>query len=414
VVDCFEEVKQMTKEENKSQPADGADDLLEHAEAELTQVHARIGPHFRRAEARHRARRFLHGLLAPVERKNGWQLAEELGERGPRGVQRLLGEADWDADAVREELRAYVLEHLAEESAVLVVDETGFLKKGKKSAGVARQYSGTAGRRENCQVGVFLLYANSTGAAFLDRALYLPEEWTQDRVRCREAGIPEDVKFATKGVLAQQMLQRAFDAGVSASWVVGDTVYGYDELRLWLEEQHRPYVVAVTGTHTVWAAGQQQSVALLAALLPPEAWVVLSAGEGSQGPRLYEWAWLQLPPSPQERSGLTRWVLIRRSLTDPSKRAYYRVAGHATTTLAELVQVAGSRWRIEESFEAAKGAVGLDHYEVRGFSAWYRYVTLALLAHAVLVVLRAQSTPPAKKGEQIQVVCTGASRNSAG
>ena len=414
MVDCFEEVKQMTNEESKSQPAAGVDDLLEQAEAELTQVHARIGPHFRRAEARHRAHRFLHGLLAPIERKNGWQLAEELGERGPRGVQRLLGEADWDADAVRDELRAYVLEHLAEEPAVLVVDETGFLKKGKKSAGVARQYSGTAGRRENCQVGVFLLYASAMGAAFVDRALYLPEEWTTDRVRCREAGIPDDVPFATKGVLAQQMLQRAFAAGVPARWVVGDTVYGYDELRLWLEEQGRPYVVAVTGTHTVWAAGQQQSVALLAALLPPEAWVVLSAGEGSQGPRLYEWAWLQLPPSPQERSGLTRWVLIRRSLTDPSKRAYYRVAGPATTTLAELVQVAGSRWRIEESFEQAKGEVGLDHYEVRGLSAWYRYVTLALLAHAVLVVLRAQWNAPGKKGEQIPVVCAGVSRNSAG
>jgi SRSO17 transposase len=264
---------------------------------------------------------------------------------------------------------------------------------------------------------VFLLYATSTGAAFLDRALYLPDDWMQDRVRRREAGIAEDVKFATKGVLAQQMLQRAFAAGVTASWVVGDTVYGYDELRLWLEEQHRAYVVAVTGTHTVWAAGQQQSVALLAALLPPEDWGVLSAGEGSQGPRLYEWAWLQVPPASQEHTGLTRWVLIRRSRTDPSKRAYYRVAGPATTTLAALAQVAGSRWRIEEGFAAAKGEVGLDHYEVRGFRAWYRYVTLALLAHAVLVVLRAQSTSPEKKGAQIQqipVVCAGAARNFAG
>jgi hypothetical protein len=244
---------------------------------------------------------------------------------------------------------------------------------------------------------VFLLYASPIGAAFLDRALYLPEEWTSDRVRRREAGIPDEVEFATKGALAQQMLQRAFDAGVAASWVVGDTVYGYEALRLWLEEQGRPYVLAVTGTHTVWAAGQQQSVALLAALLPPEAWVVLSAGEGSQGPRLYAWAWLQVPPAPQHRRGLTRWVLIRRSLTDPRKKAYYRVAGPATTTLAELVQVAGSRWRIEEGFEQAKGEVGLDHYEVRGWSAWYRYVTLALLAHAVLVVLRAQWNPSGGK-----------------
>src|SRR5713101_9175168 len=199
----------------------------------LAEVHERIAPRFRRAEVRSRARHFLQGLLAPVERKNGWQLAEELGEPGPRGVQRLLGEADWDEDAVRDDLRAYVTEHLGESDGMLVVDETGFLKKGKKSAGVARQYSGTAGRRENCQVGVFLLYASSKGQAFIDRALYLPEEWTQDRVRCREAGIPESVSFATKGELARQMLARAFVVGVQADWVVADTVYGYDEMRDW-------------------------------------------------------------------------------------------------------------------------------------------------------------------------------------
>jgi SRSO17 transposase len=261
-------------------------------------------------------------------------------------------------------------------------------------------------------VGVFVLSASATGAAFLDRALYLPEEWTT--VRRREAGLPADVQFAPNGALAQQRLQRAFAAGVSARWVVGDRVYGYEDVRLWLEEQGRPSVVAVTGTHTGWAAGQQQAVALWAALLPPAAWVGLSAGEGSQGPRLYEGAWRQLPPSPQQRRGRTRWALIRRSLTDPSKRAYYRVAGPATTPLAELAQVAGSRWRIEASFEEAKGPVGLDHYEVRGFSAWYRYVTLALLAHAVFVVLRAQVNSPGKKGEQSPLVCAGASRNSAG
>src|SRR5258706_2264527 len=261
----------------------------------LVELHERIAPSFRRAEVRRRARRFLEGLLAPVERKNGWQLAEELGEHGPRGVQRLLGEADWDEDGVRDDLQAYVLEQLGEPGGILVVDETGFVKKGKKSAGVARQYSGTAGRRENSQVGVFLLYASAKGAAFIDRGLYLPEEWTQDRVRCREAGIPDEVEFATKGELAQQMLARAFAAAVPADWVVGDTVYGYDELRLWLVEQQKNYVLAVPETHMVWVQGRQQPVGLLAALLPPEAWVVLSAGEGSKGPRLYEWAWLQLP-----------------------------------------------------------------------------------------------------------------------
>lgn len=376
--------------------------LLQRAAEELAQVQMRIGPHFRRAEARTRAGRFLQGLLAPVERKNGWQMAEELGERGPRGVQRLLGEADWDEEAVRDALRAYVIEHLGENGGILVVDETGFVKKGKKSAGVARQYSGTAGRRENSQIGVFLLYTSRCGAAFLDRALYLPEEWTGDRVHCREAGIPDEVPFATKGELARQMLERAFEAGVPAEWVVGDTVYGYDGLRLWLDEQQKNYVLAVAETHLVWVAGRQQPVGLLAALLPKEAWVVLSAGEGSKGPRLYEWAWFQLPEQDEGGNERERWLLIRRSLSDPSKRAYYRVAGPATTTLPELVQVAGSRWKIEEGLEEAKGEVGLDQYEVRGFRAWYRFVTLALFAHAVLVVVRHTTHAQEKKAERVK------------
>ena len=357
----------------------------------LTEVQSRIGPRFRRAEVRRRARRFLEGLLAPVERKNGWQLAEELGEHGPRGVQRLLGEADWDEDAVRDDLRSYVSESLGEENGLLVLDETGFIKKGKKSAGVARQYSGTAGRRENSQIGVFLLYACKAGAAFVDRELYLPEEWTADRVRCREAGIPDEVAFATKGELAQHMLARAFAAHMPAQWVVGDTVYGYDQMRSWLEEQGRNYVLAVPETHAVWIAGQSQPVGLVAALLPKEAWTVLSAGEGSQGPRLYEWAWLALSGEHEAQTqGRGAWLLIRRNLSDPSKRAFYRVSGPASTTLAEAVRVAGGRWSIEEGLEEAKGEVGLDQYEVRGYRAWYRHITLALLAHAVLVVTRAQ------------------------
>lgn len=378
------------------------EELLQRAVEELTQVQMRIGPHFRRAEARLRAGRFLQGLLAPVERKNGWQLAEELGEQGPRGVQRLLGEADWDEEAVRDDLREYVVEHLGEEKGVLVVDETGFVKKGKKSAGVARQYSGTAGRRENSQIGVFLLYATTRGAAFVDRALYLPEEWTSDRVRCREAGIPDEVSFATKGALARQMLSRAFAAGVPAEWVAGDTVYGYDELCLWLDEQQKSYVMAVPETYAVWVAGRQQPIGLLASLLPQEAWVVLSAGEGSKGPRLYEWAWLQLPEPSEAGGERRRWILIRRSLAEPGKRAYYRAAGPATTTLPELVRVAGSRWKIEEGLEEAKGEVGLDQYEVRGFRAWYRFVTLALLAHAILVAVRAQEASQEKKAAQTE------------
>jgi SRSO17 transposase len=390
----------MTTHEREEAQQEQGDNLLQQAAEELAHLQSRIGSRFRRAEVRQRAARFLEGLMSAVERKNGWQLAEELGEQGPRGVQRLLGEADWDEEAVCDDLRAYVVEHLGEESAVLVVDETGFVKKGKKSAGVARQYSGTAGRRENSQVGVFLLYASARGAAFVDRALYLPEEWTLDRVRCREAGIADEVELATKGELAKQMLSRAFAAGIPAQWIAGDTVYGYDELRLWLDEQQKNYVVAVPETHLVWVAGQHQPVGYVAALLPESAWVVLSAGEGSKGPRLYEWAWLQLPEQAEGGEGESkraRWLLIRRNLLDPSKRAYYRAAGPASTQLSDLVRVAGSRWKIEEGLEEAKGEVGLDQYEVRGFRAWYRFVTLALLAHAILVVVRAQANAREKK-----------------
>lgn len=386
--------------ERTTSPGEEEFSIISQGTQALAQLSERIAPRFKRAEVRKRVGRYLRGLLASVERKNGWQMAEELVEPNAHGVQRLLAEADWDEEVVRDDLRAYVIEHLGEAGGMLVIDETGFLKKGKKSAGVARQYSGTAGRRENSQVGVFLVYSSPKGAAFIDRALYLPEEWTSDRVRCREAGIPDEVEFATKGELAKRMLARAFAANVPADWVIGDTVYGYDELRIWLDEQKKNYVLAVPETHTVWVQGRQQPVGLLAALLPAESWVVLSAGEGSKGPRLYEWAWLQLPDEtdgPQERA---RFLLIRRSLADPDKRAYYRVAGPAQTTLPEVVRVAGSRWKIEEGYEQAKGEVGLDQYEVRTWGAWYRYMTLALLAYAALVVMQGQARTLEKKGEK--------------
>src|SRR5947208_3276459 len=392
----------MTTEEGTEQASRQEDrelSIIRQGAQTLAELVVRIGSHFGRAEARKRVGRYLHGLLAAVERKNGWQMAEELGEANAHGVQRLLEEADWDEEAVRDELRTYVIEQLGETGGILVVDETGFVKKGKKSAGVARQYSGTAGRRENSQIGVFLLYASRAGAAFIDRALYLPEEWTADRVRCRQAGIPDEVAFATKGELAKLMLARAFAAEVPAEWVVGDTVYGYDELRLWLEAQQKNYVLAVSETHQVWVQGRSQPVGLLAALLPDEAWVVLSAGEGSKGPRLSEWAWLQLPDETEATSQRARWVLIRRSLADRSERAYYRVYAPATTTLAEVVRVTGRSFQIEEGYEQAKGEVGLDQYEVRTWRAWYRYMTLALLAYAALVVMRAQARAQEKKVE---------------
>jgi SRSO17 transposase len=337
--------------------------------ATLDGLHTRIAGRFRRAEARIRARRYLEGLLASVARKNGWQLAEQLGETGPQGVQRLLNAADWDADAVRDDLRTVVVEALGDPSGVLIVDETGFLKKGTKSAGVARQYSGTAGRRENQQVGVFLAYATPQGCAFIDRALYLPETWAEHAERRSEAGIPDEVVFATKGVLARAMLARAFAAGVPAAWVVGDTVYGHEELRQWLEEQVEAQA--------------------LASQLAEDAWMRLSAGDGSQGPRWYDWACLALPyPA---TAGNAHWLLVRRSVSEPAEQAYYRVYGPAATSIPEMVRAAGSRWAIEVGFEETKGLVGLDEYEVRKWQAWQRHITLALLAYAALVVTRSHS-----------------------
>jgi SRSO17 transposase len=238
----------------------------------LDALHGRIGHRFRRSEARERAKRYLAGLLERVERKNGWQLAEQLGEPGPQGVQRLLNAADWDVDAVRDDLRAYVTEHLGHPAGVLIVDETGFLKKGTKSVGVQRQYSGTAGRIENCQIGVFLGYASNHGRAFLDRELYLPQAWARDSARRGEAGVPAAVTFATKPQLAQRMLARAFAAAVPAAWVSGDEIYGDDGvLRRWLAEGAHPYVLAVACSHPVWQAGTQERADRLIAALPQEA-----------------------------------------------------------------------------------------------------------------------------------------------
>ncbi len=372
--------------------------------AGLDSLHGRIARRFKRAEVRERARRYLAALLERVDRKNGWQLAEQGGEHGPQGVQRLLNTAQWDVDAVRDELRGYVVEHLGAADGVLVIDETGFLKKGTKSVGVKRQYSGTAGRIENCQIGVFLAYTSGCGRAFLDRELYLPEEWAADAARRAEAGVPDAVRFATKGELAQTMLTRAFAAGVPAAWVTGDEVYGNaGHLRAWLEKQQRAYVLAVSCDHAVWADGRQQRADAAFARVPAARWQRLSAGEGSQGPRLYDWAWLLLATDP--RTGHTQWAVARRSLSDPTEVAYYRAYGPQEAALADLTRVAGARWAVEEGFERAKDLVGMDQYEVRRWHPWYRHITLALLAHAYLEVTRATAVSDpdgGKKGALLQ------------
>lgn len=355
----------------------------------LEQMHARIAHQFQRSESRQRALAYLQGLLGPVERKNGWQLAEYLGDATPDGVQRLLASYDWNADAVRDDLQTYVIDRLGDDEAVLVIDETGFLKKGTKSVGVKRQYSGTAGRIENCQIGVFLAYASGRGRAFLDRELYLPQEWAQDHARRQEAGVPETVEFQTKPQLAQAMLERAVVAKIPAQWVTGDEVYGSDRrLRLWLEAQDLAHVLAIKSNEPLIArtnAGPAQvSAAVLAQGVRTRDWWRLSAGEGAKGHRWYDWARVAIRPWSDPDRGY--WLLVRRSLSDPTDLAYYVCYGPKETTLEELVHVAGVRWTIEECVEAAKGEVGLDQYEVRRWVGWYRHITLALLAHAFLSI----------------------------
>lgn len=347
----------------------------------------RIRGRFPRSEPRERAAAYLRGLLSPVERKNFWQLAEEVGDKKPYGFQHLLGRAEWSADEVRDDPCAYVREHFNERRAVLVIDETGFLKKGVKSAGVARQYTGTAGRVENCQVGVFLAYACARGRTLLDRELYLPEAWAADAERRAEAGVPEEVEFLTKPELARRMIARAIAAGVECAWVTGDSVYGNDgKLRLWLEEQRLPYVLGVTAQYRLFTERGREWAKEIFARLPGRSWRRLSCGAGSKGERVYEWARVRARTVDGER---LRWLVARRSLTDLSEISYYIASARRETPLSELARVAGARWAVEESFETAKGEVGLDHYEVRNCAGWYRHITLAMLAHAYLAVVRA-------------------------
>lgn len=332
-------------------------------ERELEALHERLGEMFRRPEPRQRSLAYLKGLLGTVERKNGWQLAEWIGEATPDGVQHLLERAQWDADAARDVLRSYVVEQLGERDAVLIVDETGFVKKGQHSAGVQRQYSGTAGRIENSQIGVFLCYAGRGGSAFIDRELYVPKAWTDDRVRCEAAGIPGAVEFATKPQLARSMLERALDA--------------------------------VAKNEPLWWHGPDYVRAdRIAEALPARAWRRLSAGAGAKGERLYEWAltplWRLQITAEERRFG--HYLLVRRGLGGEREHAFYVVyAPRSKATRQTLVKVAGRRWEIETGFEATKGECGLDQYEVRRWQGWYRHITLALLAHAVLVTLRVRS-----------------------
>lgn len=353
----------------------------------------RIAGRFVRVEPRRTARAFLMGLLSGIERKNCWWLAEHAGHRGPQAMQRLLRQAVWDADRVRDDVRGLVVQTLGRPNGVLIADETGFLKKGTASVGVQRQYTGTAGRIENSQVAVFLAYASAAGRALIDRRLYLPASWAQERDRCAAADVPTDLAFATKPRLALDMVRDAVAAGVPAGWVTADEVYGNDPaFRAGVAALGLGYVLAVACDHhvTLSQGAIRTRVDHLAATLPTAAWQRYSAGVGSKGPRWYAWAWINLA----DTAGSGQTLLIRRNTTT-GELAFYRCWTPTPASLTMLVRVAGIRWCVEESFQAAKGQVGLDHYQVRGWRPWHRFITLAMLALAILATLTAATAPHA-------------------
>jgi SRSO17 transposase len=359
---------------------------------QFDELMGRIAGRFARVEPRRRARAFVLGLLSGLRRKNCWTIAEQAGDATPDGMQHLLAAARWDAGGVRDDVRSYVIEHLGSPDAVLVVDETGDVKKGTGSAGVQRQYSGTAGRVENCQVAVFLSYASPAGHALIDRELYLPRSWTADEGRCAAAGIPAAAVFATKPKLARRMIARALGAGTPAAWATGDEVYGADPgLRADLERGQLGYVLAVAVSHQVATAAGSFQVRRLAARLPRRAWQRYSAGAGAKGHRYYDWAWLAIDPGQPGH----RHLLIRRN-RHTGELAFYRCYCPRHVPLPALVQVAGIRWITEENFQAGKGLTGLDEHQVRRWDSWYRWTTLAMLALAFLSIAAAteHARPP--------------------
>lgn len=341
---------------------------------------------FTRVETKTSAMSYFQGLISTIERKNSWQLSEQAGCENPYAFQYLLGRARWDVNHLRDSVRHYVLDFMLQEEGVLSIDETGFLKKGKKSAGVGRQYTGTAGRIENCQVGVFLSYATSKGRALIDRELYIPQDWFKDKLRCIDAGIPDTLEFKKKPELAQEMLQRAFDHSIKPAWVLGDEVYGCYKLRAFLESHLQPYVLAVASNYPVTLGFKQYKANELLASTEPNDWKMISIGAGSKGQRYYQWTRRVInSDSPDEWD---RWLLIRRNIKDPGDVAFYIAFAPNSRSIQDMARAAGSRWTIEECFEMAKGEVGLDQYEVRSWMGWYRHMTLAMFALAFLTQLR--------------------------
>jgi SRSO17 transposase len=358
--------------------------------AEFDTGFATIAGRFGRVEPRRQARAFLLGLVSDVDTRSCWQLAEQAGDASPHAMQRLLGEAVWNADSVRDDVRGYVADALGDPDGVLILDDTGDLKKGDLTVGTQRQYTGTAGRIENAQVAVYLAYATPGGSTLIDREVYLPKAWTDDRARCTAAGVPDDVRFATKLTLGRRMLARALDAGVPAAWATADEFYGGDQhLRRDLQARGIGYVVAVAKSHRVTARTVDGPLRAdrLADTLPSRAWNRISAGAGSKGERDYDWAWIAIIP-PAGEAGGCHSLLVRRRISD-GELAFYRCWSPRPVPLRVLVRVAGTRWNVETCFQTGK-RIGLDEPQVRRWDSWYRHVTLVMLAHAILTIIAAR------------------------
>lgn len=380
---------------------------LELWASSLREVKGRIRPLFGQERVARSAGQFLDGLLGNEPRKTGWMRAEAVGDLGPWRQQAILGRGRWNADALRDMVREYALETLADEDAVLVIDETGFLKQGKTSCGVARQYTGSAGKITNCQIGVFASYVSRHGHGFIDRALYLPKNWTDDPTRLKAAHVPDDVGFATKPQIARRMIARALAAKVPFSFVATDTVYGTGDIETMLRKAGKGYVLGVAANHVFNSWGKKQFVrgtaAKIAQSLPKSAWRRLSSGEGTKGPRLHDWAYLELADldAGEYNSVLkgkwTRGMLVRRNIGD-GDLAFFSTWCPKGTSIGKLVSVEGHRWAIEDSFEAAKNELGLDHNETRSWHGWHRHVSLVMLAFAMMAAIRHKANAvPLKK-----------------
>jgi SRSO17 transposase len=380
---------------------------LELWASSLRDVKARIRPLFTQNRVAASVGSFLDGLLGTEQRKTGWMRAEAAGDKGPWRQQAILGRGRWEADALRDIVRDYVMETLGDDQAVLVIDETGFLKQGKKSCGVGRQYTGSAGKITNCQIGVFATYASRHGHAFIDRALYLPKAWTDDATRLKAAHVPAETEFATKPQLALTMIERAIAAAVPFAWVVADSIYGVGQIETALRRAGKGYVLGVNSDRLFNSWSDKPPIAgpakQIAQNLDDAMWHRLSAGDGTKGPRLYDWAYCELADLEaaeydSEASGLwTRGLLIRRTVAD-GDLAFFSTWCPAGTDIATLVKVEGQRWTIEDSFETGKNELGLDHNETRSWHGWHRHVSLVMLAFAMLAVIRhkANQSPPPK------------------